>query len=299
MINIHERIRIIDNFLPEEQAYKAYGLIDQLPANWFLTKKSYIDHEGTRVTSNDWWNIHGDRFKNPPLDINQEITYQFLATEEHQDNCNCVYCETITYIKDNPSPDVGEDIITQHLLSVYRPGDYLSQHTDEEGATWAFTYTLSAGWRPEWGGLLHIQDPDDGEWYAFPPTFNRLILMDLTQGPPLNHFVSKVTDDALQNRITISGWYNNVNPNMVDVDHEDVSENVTETVLDYDPVSESVNGTFTFREFDDAEKPPTASAFGGDLVHEEIITNPDGTEYAELDVVFTSVEEMDKDKGFD
>lgn len=276
MITFHDRIRVIDNFLPDEQVYKAYGMIDQMPSNWFLNKKSYINHEGTRVIANDWWNIHGDRFRNPPLDPNGEMTYQFGATEAHQPGCNCVYCETMQFMSENPPPDVGADVITQHMLTVYKPGDYLSQHTDDEGTTWAFTLTLSAGWQPEWGGILHIQDPEDGEWYAFPPTFNRLILMDLTQGPPLNHFVSKVTDDALQNRITLSGWYSNTDKTMVDVDHE----NVTETVLEHEPnPNNQAEGHFVFTEHHDA-------------------VLPEADEPVDLDQDYPSIEDIDKAQGF-
>lgn len=293
MTTFHDRIKVIDNFLPDEQIYKAYGTIDQMPSNWFLSKKSYINHEGVRTTSNDWWNIHGDRFSNPPLDPNGEITYQFSATEEHQEGCNCIYCETMEWMKANPPAEVGDHNILQHMLTVFKPGDYLSQHSDEEGTTWAFTLTLSAGWRPEWGGILHVQDPDDGEWYAFVPTFNRLILLDLT-GPPLNHFVSKVTDDALQHRISLTGWYTGGD----DVYAYPDMEGTSVQVLDHEPNPENkVQGEFTFTEIHQeefvADTQPTSTTFGEDVTfggedHEQPDQEPD----------YPSVEDIDKANGF-
>ena len=64
------------------------------------------------------------------------------------------------------------------------------------------------GWRPEWGGILNCQDPDDGEWYAFPPVFNRLIMMDVTNPVNnINHFVSEVISGSPVNLVTYTGWW--------------------------------------------------------------------------------------------
>lgn len=208
MINYPDSIRVYDDFLSEENAYKIYATLSSLPQQWFSLHRSYIDESNNPQKAKTWWNIHGDKSRAPDYDPQGRMTYQYLATNEHQEGCNCVYCDMTTLFDQNPPPEAQGLHIMDSQLSLFRPGDYMSQHTDEfNNRIWAFSYSLSVGWRPEWGGVLHAQDPDDGEWYAFPPVFNRLIMMDVTPGSSVNHYVSEVVPSCPVNRVTFSGWW--------------------------------------------------------------------------------------------
>ena len=207
-----DNIRVYDDFLPPEVAQKLYSRVSSIPQQWFSLRKNIVDETSEVRYSKTWWSIHGDKSPKAHLDEThqQRMTYQFLATSEHQDNCDCTYCDMVNILRNNPAPEVSDHDLIESMLTVYRPGDFLSQHMDSrDNRSWAFTYTLTTGWRPEWGGILNVQDNRDGEWYAFVPKFNRLILMDvgMLEESSCNHFVSQVIEDAPVNRVTLSGWY--------------------------------------------------------------------------------------------
>ena len=209
MINYPESFRVYDNFLSEENAYKIYASLSSLPQQWFSLQRGYTDQNNELLQSKTWWNIHGDKGRAPDLDPAGRPTYNYLSTSEHQDGCTCIYCDMTTMFQQNPPPEAQGLNVTDSNLRLFRPGDYLSQTTDQsEGRVWAFSYSLSVGWRPEWGGILNCQDPDDGEWYAFPPVFNRLIMMDVTNPVNnINHFVSEIISGSPVNLVTYSGWW--------------------------------------------------------------------------------------------
>jgi len=234
MINYPDSIRVYDNFLSEENAYKIYATLSSLPQQWFSLMRGYIDENDHPQQSKTWWNIHGDKTTAPDYDPMGRMTYQYLATNDHQQGCNCVFCDMTTLFDQNPPPEAQGLRAIDTQLSLFRPGDYLSQHMDQfENRVWAFSYSLSVGWRPEWGGVLHAQDPDDGEWYAFPPVFNRLIMMDVTPGnTATNHYVSEIVPSCPVNRLTFSGWWGFPEQPGVQQTFED---DVTVTV-EHDPV---------------------------------------------------------------
>lgn len=208
MINYPDSIRVYDDFLPVQTAQALYANVSGIPQQWFSLRKTtakYIDQDP--IFSKTWWSIHGDKSHPSQLHMENKMTYQYMATDNHQAGCDCTYCEFQKILTSNMPPEVSDQIISECHLTVYRPGDYLSQHHDSTGRrTWAFTYTLSTGWKPEWGGILNIQDPDNGNWHAFPPMFNRLILIDVSN-KNCNHFVSHVIPDCPVNRVTFSGWF--------------------------------------------------------------------------------------------
>ena len=264
MINYPDSIRVYDDFLSEENAYKIYATLSSLPVQWFSLHRSFIDDNNTPQQSKTWWNIHGDKSVAPDYDPMGRMTYQYLATNEHQPGCNCVYCDMTTLFDINPPPEAQGLRVMNSQLSLFRPGDYLSQHIDEfDNRVWAFSYSLSVGWRPEWGGVLHAQDPDDGEWYAFPPVFNRLIMMDVTPGNTnVNHYLSEVVPSCPINRLTYSGWWGipaehtqhdpNTETEVTDVPDNMIKEveYVSTSVPDFDPEAE-FKGEFDIKFSDD------------------------------------------------
>ena len=207
MINYPDSIRVYDDFLSEENAYKIYASMSSLPQQWFSLMRGTIDEKNEPKNSKTWWNIHGDKSKAPDYDPAGRSTYQYLVTNEHQSGCNCVYCDMTNLFTYNQPPEAQGLAVLKPSLTLMRPGDYQSQNLNPaENKVWAFSYCLSVGWRPEWGGVLHAQDPDDGEWYAFPPVFNRLIMWDVTPGnTAINTYVSEVVPSCPVNRVTYDG----------------------------------------------------------------------------------------------
>jgi SM-20-related protein len=87
----------------------------------------------------------------------------------------------------------------------YRPGDFLTPHDDElEGMNRRFAYVLSLtdGWLPRWGGLLHFVDSEGGVEETITPRFNALSLFAIGQ----SHYVSQVATYAPIPRISVTGW---------------------------------------------------------------------------------------------
>jgi len=208
MTEYPENIRVYDDYLPDNIAQALYAKLSGIPQQWFsLRKTSHTEPGGKPQFKKTWWSIHGDKSTASQIDQGGAMTYQYMATDMHQSGCECAYCDLNKLFPHQPPPEVSDLILQETFLSIYRPGDFLSQHTDIGAKRqWAFTYTLSTGWRPEYGGILNIIS-GNGVWYAFPPTFNRLILFDVTEKSLSTHFVSQVIPESPINRITFSGWW--------------------------------------------------------------------------------------------
>lgn len=90
--------------------------------------------------------------------------------------------------------------------TLYRPGQFLSRHSDSHKAEgWRVAYVLNfttVDWRPDWGGYLLFYD-DDGDVVAgFKPRFNSLNLFAV----PRWHSVSYVAPFSPVARYAITGW---------------------------------------------------------------------------------------------
>jgi len=88
----------------------------------------------------------------------------------------------------------------------FTAGQYLTRHRDTlVGNTrrLAFVLSLSKGWHPDWGGLLHFYD-DGGEIQeTWIPRFNTLQIFDIQQ----IHGVSLVAPCAPRGRYSLTGWF--------------------------------------------------------------------------------------------
>ena len=91
------------------------------------------------------------------------------------------------------------------MAARYLPGHFLTLHDDAhegERREVAYVLNLTKDWPVEWGGLLHIVEPDRRTVRtAIRPAFNRLVLMR----PPMWHFVSQVASYAQAPRYTLTG----------------------------------------------------------------------------------------------
>ena len=104
-------------------------------------------------------------------------------------------------------PDI---IKADALATLYRPGDFLTQHDDSRGLGRVAAYTLgfTRTWRPDWGGQLLFHDDDGGIRRGFAPAFNTLTLFKV----PQSHSVAPVAPYAGAPRVSIVGWARNDGP---------------------------------------------------------------------------------------
>ena len=89
----------------------------------------------------------------------------------------------------------------------YLPGHFLLAHDDNgdkqgEIRRAAYVLSLSEGWHPDWGGLLHFYE--NGQVVeSFIPRFNSLFVFRT----PQMHAVSYVAPYATKPRLSITGWF--------------------------------------------------------------------------------------------
>jgi Rps23 Pro-64 3,4-dihydroxylase Tpa1-like proline 4-hydroxylase len=87
-----------------------------------------------------------------------------------------------------------------------RTGDYLKAHSDDnKDRRLALVMYLTPGWRPEYGGSLHMIDAA-GHETTVAATYNSIVLFDVLAES--THFVAPVEAAAGDiARLTIGGWY--------------------------------------------------------------------------------------------
>lgn len=208
-------IQIFKNFLTHEHAWNLACSIDGTPSNWWAHVIRHKALEGPLYTQS---NVGGyrQRFEND-FHLRKSVekgsfTYRFHRTTTHKENCPCWEC---TFKKDVLESENFKQFITQQtslknpilhesFTSAYYPGDFLGQHTDEKRGV-AFIFNLSWKWKPEYGGLLHVEN--DIGFQCYVPGWGDLVLLELGETGE-NHFVSEVSHLAPRPRIAISGWYN-------------------------------------------------------------------------------------------
>ena len=101
---------------------------------------------------------------------------------------------------------ISELVKADGQATLYRPGQFLSQHSDshkDEG--WRVAYVLNfttVEWRPDWGGYLMFFDEHGDIEAGYKPRFNSLNLFAV----PRWHSVSYVPQFAPIARYAITGW---------------------------------------------------------------------------------------------
>ncbi len=87
----------------------------------------------------------------------------------------------------------------------YLPGHFLKLHNDHnasEGRRFAYVFSVTRDWCPDWGGLLHFTDDQGCISRTLVPGFNTLNLFQVPRDP----FVSLVAPYAQRPRLAITGW---------------------------------------------------------------------------------------------
>ncbi|MBB5519542.1 Rps23 Pro-64 3,4-dihydroxylase Tpa1-like proline 4-hydroxylase [Amphiplicatus metriothermophilus] len=88
----------------------------------------------------------------------------------------------------------------------YLPGHFLTEHDDNvagKNRRAAYVLSLTAKWRPDWGGLTLFLDEHGCVEEAFAPKFNTLSIFLV----PQRHAVSVVAPFAGGARYSITGWF--------------------------------------------------------------------------------------------
>lgn len=89
----------------------------------------------------------------------------------------------------------------------YRPGYFLTEHSDDPlndlKRRVAYVFGLTPEWRPEWGGLLNFHNDLHDVELGLLPRMNVLNLFAV----PQNHSVSQVSSFAPKPRYAVTGWF--------------------------------------------------------------------------------------------
>jgi len=208
--------KIYKNYLQQDVAEYLYSKVLNTPPHWWFHSHRFSPHNKPIHYNST---LKGQiKIKNIEKDFNTSFlknnyTYRFHRSLPHNPGCKCYECSfrenylESTKFKSFVEKEIGlfNIKIVEQFISLYYPGDFLTTHNDQNRDV-AFIFNLSKDWRPEYGGLLHIQN-EDGTFTAINPDFNSLVLIPL-HGKGKPHFVSEVSALAPAPRIAISGWYN-------------------------------------------------------------------------------------------
>ena len=209
-------IKLYKSFLPHDHAWDLACSIDATPAHWWFKALRYKDRKTPEYCNN---NVGGYRQQFiAENSLAKSVTdgfysYKWTRSTPHVKNCKCYEC---TFKKDvlesegfksflKQETHLKNPVLNEYFTSIYYPGDFLGQHHDQ-GKGIAFIFNLSWKWRPEYGGLLHVEN--ELGFQAYNPGWWDLVLLSLAEGNGENHFVSEVTKYAPRPRLAISGWFN-------------------------------------------------------------------------------------------
>lgn len=140
-----------------------------------------------------------------------EFRYETLRVDDlERDRADPLDAFTL-FLSEGPARDFLRRVTGQAAIAfadaqatAYSPGDFLTGHHDDvvgKDRLAAYVFSLSPGWRVEWGGLLLFHGAG-GRVEGFAPRFGCL---DLFAVPQL-HSVSIVTQAAALRRYSITGW---------------------------------------------------------------------------------------------
>lgn len=208
-------IKVFKEFLEHKQAWDLACSIDSTPAHWWA---HVIKHKGLDKPLYTYKTVGGYRHRfEQEYSIkkslqNDAFTYKFHRTTPHVKTCRCWECkfrkdvlesqEFIDFLKKETS--LKNPVLLETFTAAYHAGDFLGRHTDENRGI-AFIFHLSWKWKPEYGGLFHVENESGYQTYV--PGWGDLVLMELGDSGE-NHFVSEVSELSPRPRLSIGGWYN-------------------------------------------------------------------------------------------
>ena len=215
----------IPDFLETEEAEKLFDHMDRvMPEDWWFFS-SFVNKSGQGYSSKPE-NIR--RFNEELPNIEERLkyaqdgfnsghfSYAFDRTiSNHHEGCPCVECQFRTHL-------ISDEVLAlirlvtgvnvskpqELFMSRFLARHFLSPHHDANKGKIGFVLSLSKGWRPEYGGNLHIMDEDYVTLQkVVVPGFNRLTLFDIPSRDGVPHFVSHVVPMITNKRYSITGWF--------------------------------------------------------------------------------------------
>lgn len=208
-------IKILKNYLSHDESWNLACAADGTPAHWW---SKAIKHNKTTkpIMMNNTIGGYRQEYgasQHITNSVNSNaFTYRFSRSTNHVKGCGCWEC---TFKKEVLESEKFKDVIRKNtgiknpvlyetFTSAYYPGDFLGRHTDEKRGV-AFIFNLSWDWKPEYGGILNIENGDT--WTSYVPGWGDLVLLELGEIGKV-HFVSEVSSLAPRPRLAITGWYN-------------------------------------------------------------------------------------------
>ena len=214
---------VIEGFLDKESADKLYNFLAfQMPEDWWYTsymipsiskKPGYVRRNPENIaTINE---LYPKAYKDFWL---RKFTYIFDRGTTHIETCNCMECEYKKFLQTEEVRNFIKKITGLKMsmngeifASRYTSGQFLSPHHDEYKGTLSLVYSLSKGWKPEWGGNLYLLEDDYKTIKkVILSSYNRLALTYMNSpdrkeiGTP--HFVSQIAGGIKQPRLSLTGW---------------------------------------------------------------------------------------------
>jgi Rps23 Pro-64 3,4-dihydroxylase Tpa1-like proline 4-hydroxylase len=143
------------------------------------------------------------------------FSYSFDRTlADHHPKCECLLCGLQPFFEGGlrefigtiSSSKVGQ--LREVFAARFTSGCFLAPHVDTHQGRIAFVVNLTKGWRPEYGGLLHLTSQDGQKVTdVVVPSFNSLYLFEIPLGVGQPHFVSHVAPFVTEARLTLTGWF--------------------------------------------------------------------------------------------
>ena len=189
----NQGILVVDNFLDEEAAQSLSSLFCNADDFGWIDQRREAHYK--TVIKND----------SPELpDENEIYTAQFHKSDSLATTSELQ--QFMLKIKSAANVLAEADIkyYTQPLCYKMLAGDHLRVHRDLYAGEFGFTYYLSKRWKWDWGGIAHYYLPNDDEMKPILPKYNRAVFRN--ESIELEHYVSRVTDFALEARNSINGW---------------------------------------------------------------------------------------------
>lgn len=186
-------IVIIDNFLDEELAQKIYELFCSCE-DFQHIQQTRENHYNTILKNNVYC-----------LPDKKEIYYASFR-KSNTLSANKEFNKFLSHIKKVAKEISGYPLnyFTEPLCYEMKPGDHFRVHKDLYAGEFGYTYFLTKNWKWDWGGIVNYYLEKKDEMTPVLPRFNRLVVRN--EKKELNHFVSHVTDFALESRRSINGW---------------------------------------------------------------------------------------------
>ena len=164
-------------------------------------------YPGTRVTEEEW--LREDESKRffrfsqiagikPEFQMSPNVLTYLRFRKAFLDPKFIKFFEVITGLSLSPTDD----------FSVHRMGrgDFLRIHNDvHETRRLAFVIYLTPGWKPSFGGSLHMKDAGGGTT-TIAPDYNSIVIFDVKADT--QHFVEEISEAAGDRaRLSMGGWF--------------------------------------------------------------------------------------------